>query len=481
MKTRSFRTNTKGGFWNNTPKEKILRVDNKYYFTRHAFSCANLEKKLGTTRRITSFFNKEYDPSLTRYGIITTLLQNFVVTDEPALSEFKSKGIVYVSPLIRTWQTAILIYGSIECDVPLKLIISPFIKETGSTNDNMPLPIEKQLDKMNSFLQYLDNLKFIGDGQDDYSKTIRTKIRNILNENKLIEIHYEHQIYAFKPNGKTKSSSTLVQKFAVKSNKIPHTEPQQTFIPLDESIESVEIPNIRRWKYLSMYLKNYGASTFGLFNNWVIKHRHEHSKMLSDDLKQSIQPTKESDPMKSVNHVFVVAHSHIMKAMYKHLTTDKRDLPIFDQNVWTMAIEYFSFANNGRNSVTLYNGQDKPTSDQIKLMPNNDEMLCYGNTRVEDAPRLTPADIRRMRSERVQQPMVSPASPRIARILDNQWGMNKLEYESDPEESKSADVGGSIRRRGVTLRRKSTRPGSGRLYTRQKGRRYLKSASLGKN
>ena len=81
---------------------------NTYIIKRHGFSCANMLKEQKKMKQYTIA-----DPSLCSYGIFSLL------RDKPKPEKFD--GIVFVSSLVRTWQTAILEYGSYG---PLTLIVS---------------------------------------------------------------------------------------------------------------------------------------------------------------------------------------------------------------------------------------------------------------------------------------------------------------------------------------------------------------------
>jgi hypothetical protein len=130
---------------------------NTYTFIRHGYSCANLFKSQKSYQQIT-----DPDPSLTTYGILTHLK-----TIPPKPENFNGK--VFVSSLIRTWQTAILEYGSYS--EPLTIIISPYIKEKHYQSkvdvfnvlssldvSNIPLPLDQQIQKMKKFMSMLNSI-----------------------------------------------------------------------------------------------------------------------------------------------------------------------------------------------------------------------------------------------------------------------------------------------------------------------------------
>jgi hypothetical protein len=124
-------------------REEEYVLVNKYTINRHAFSCANLLKSRGLDAVL---MNDQKDPSLTLYGIYTTLLLD---------RQDDFEGTVFVSQLVRTWQTAILLYGSLG---PLTLTIAPYIIETGMTESNKPLEEDGQRHRMEQFMILLKKI-----------------------------------------------------------------------------------------------------------------------------------------------------------------------------------------------------------------------------------------------------------------------------------------------------------------------------------
>ncbi len=116
-----------------------IQPQQSFQFTRHVMSCNNINagKVLG----------KDSEPSATNFGIIKTI--EFIKNPENAKAF--SSDIVHVSNLLRTWITAVLLYGSpatatttdtttapatpTDTATPtvnnreLKLCISPWLKE----------------------------------------------------------------------------------------------------------------------------------------------------------------------------------------------------------------------------------------------------------------------------------------------------------------------------------------------------------------
>lgn len=198
--------------WSRTPKtdESIIKTTQDcisfaprpfgktYIVHRHGFSCANLAKKAYSS--VGKFFMGTYydlnDPSLTLDAIVDILSTDFEIKSE--------NDFVCVSPLIRTWQTAILIYFSLENGggvIPkTTLLVTPYIKEKGNDGENMPLDIRLQLEKMDMFFNMLLYIKktvakppqFKGQqnlSTQENGQSIIKKIDNILNNSKIILVH----------------------------------------------------------------------------------------------------------------------------------------------------------------------------------------------------------------------------------------------------------------------------------------------------
>lgn len=114
------------------------------YLTRHAFSCANLQKEIGMYSLLKSRFKK--DPSITLWGMIGTIKKSNDYS--------KGKITVYVSCLTRTWMTAILLYNYSH----IHLMVSPYAKEQDFivfNDDNFPLNFKDQCKKLMEFLDYV--------------------------------------------------------------------------------------------------------------------------------------------------------------------------------------------------------------------------------------------------------------------------------------------------------------------------------------
>lgn len=127
-------------------------MDFQYQFTRHLASCNNIESG--------KLFGKDFEPSSTIYGIFKTIK----FTEDPSNSDSYKHNHVYVSNLIRTWITAVLLYGTHNSQ-ELTLYISPFLKEKHFSlgtlevkRGNFPKEIKHTAKKFEKFLLTLHDL-----------------------------------------------------------------------------------------------------------------------------------------------------------------------------------------------------------------------------------------------------------------------------------------------------------------------------------
>ena len=101
---------------------KNLSTKQRFQFTRHAQSCNN----------VTSVVDKVYEPSITYLGI----LDSIEFANQNAQVGAFTHNHICVSNLLRTWITAVLLYGSQiskmnneETRKILTLYICPYLKE----------------------------------------------------------------------------------------------------------------------------------------------------------------------------------------------------------------------------------------------------------------------------------------------------------------------------------------------------------------
>ena len=182
-------------------KKNILEIENneniwsiilnsgKYCITRHAFAIGNFNKENSKKSWFSALQNfkqvSDNDTKLSLYGILGSL--NF---DNTEINLNDCDNTVFVSILVRTWITAICLYlPKIGEYKEFTLVVSPFIKEFGDTNDNTPLPIDKQINIVKNFLRFLRNIDTTY--VSEKCKTSIEKIKKFFNDNGELVINGE--------------------------------------------------------------------------------------------------------------------------------------------------------------------------------------------------------------------------------------------------------------------------------------------------
>ena len=191
----------KTNFLSKKPSEKqVCETTLKYpigktiIFQRHAFSCANLLMEKGL---ITKALMDEKDPSLCLYGIQSVLSLDRTSTTVKDKGTPVFEGTVFVSSLIRTWQTAILEFAPLDFlpdsngTKTLSIIISPYIIEGGWSISNTPVSKHVQIYKMTQFMILLKNIFTMTKG------VTRKKIKKILECDIVIQ-EDDKDVYVYK-------------------------------------------------------------------------------------------------------------------------------------------------------------------------------------------------------------------------------------------------------------------------------------------
>lgn len=146
---------------------------------RHGFSCNNLKDVKGS--KIAALYRKDPEPSLTMWGILQCLDKSIEIS-----LDSKSQ-IVFVSPLVRTWLTATLLF--LPHTNNLKLQIAPYLKEhhqfSGDTG-NLPATPEQQVNKYTEFLNYL--LTINRQVEDPKDSNILSNLKKLVENGKTITI-----------------------------------------------------------------------------------------------------------------------------------------------------------------------------------------------------------------------------------------------------------------------------------------------------
>ncbi len=350
-----------------TPRQSFKQL-NTYTFQSEAFSCANL---------LYSF--TEPDPSLCSYGILS------VKHEYPR----HFKGTVFVSSLIRTWQTAILQYGSYG---PLTIIISPYIKSKHGTIDvvNRPLPFQSQIEKMKLFMEVIQGIESCKSISHTY-----TLVRG-------------DQRYTLRPQFRMLSTNTMD---AVVSTSTPLSE--SVFIPLVK-----EIPDPSYEKYYE--------DGFYYFDQWVRKY-----------------PERD---------IFVVSHDDFMKQMIRQLVAPDLVTPIFNESAWKIILTpNTSGAFNYK--MDILPGIPKPSKSVLARMDRKQEPLCHGvknvpNHAIEHVSEPMESSISSVHSEPMEssissvhsEPRESSVSSSRSNSMDSTSHLSRVSLGSDWSERESEPI-----------------------------------------
>lgn len=129
---------------------------NKFQFTRHIQSCNNAE-----SGEQTSFGRKNLEPSVSIYGIQKAV--EFAYKNRDRYKFDNSNNTIYVSNLLRTWITAVILYNNNfstnSNNKTLTLYISPYLKEKTKKilghefiRGNYPEDLQKTISRFIEFL-----------------------------------------------------------------------------------------------------------------------------------------------------------------------------------------------------------------------------------------------------------------------------------------------------------------------------------------
>jgi hypothetical protein len=140
------------------PRDRVPKSDPPYtfYITRHANSCNNIvpDKNISDVPYLKY---KRADPSLSSFGLFTLLYKRPAMLDSLKMQREEANAEVNVSSCVRTWMTAAGIYGDNSDDLestklPLKLVVSPYLKEKGKDPGNVPESIPSQVQKFKGWM-----------------------------------------------------------------------------------------------------------------------------------------------------------------------------------------------------------------------------------------------------------------------------------------------------------------------------------------
>jgi hypothetical protein len=171
---------------NQTDYNIVTRLDFNIYITRHAISCNNIldinfedkkkeakeeeakeEKrpdKLPKLERLKNSQYKDMDPLIIKENAIKIKKLKDKLENEHfesnVFNKIEGSSLVFVSPLIRTWLTAILLYYTYNFTKNIHLVISPFLKEFFTDmgvktfkKGNYPDPFSDQIDNLINFIK----------------------------------------------------------------------------------------------------------------------------------------------------------------------------------------------------------------------------------------------------------------------------------------------------------------------------------------
>jgi hypothetical protein len=228
--------------------------NNTFRITRHAFSIANTAKEkrklyytpdLRWIKRVRNQIS-EKDSALSIYGILSALNKNF----EGDINI----DTIYVSPLIRTWMTGVCLYLK-ECkEDKFKIVISPYIIEEGTTDDNIPNDFSIQC---NVFVNFLNILKKINDIKfiiPSYEKKVIIVFDG--RTNKSCEFKFESSSNLWSISDMTDVSLEIFLEINQPNIELPNTELHYTKLPnisFEKLIPGVMKPNKDAIKKLSRW------------------------------------------------------------------------------------------------------------------------------------------------------------------------------------------------------------------------------------
>lgn len=188
---------------------EIKKWPNQFFISRHGLSCANIRPHI-----LQIFYNSAvWDPSLCDKGAEYTINTGKLLRKKDYIPQ-TNKDIhsidIFVSPLLRTWMSAVTMYMSQNSSSEKKninLIISPFLNENyvygfGYFTGDLPIDFDSQSQKFITFL-------------NKYYKNSNMNITLIFKcpKQKKIKITFQksnNNMYTWNSNTKFDSSKTLI-------------------------------------------------------------------------------------------------------------------------------------------------------------------------------------------------------------------------------------------------------------------------------
>ena len=290
--------------------------------TRHATSCNNIDMGKGLIK-------KDSEPALSVYGITEAIKLAKREKEKGSTRFIAPPGIpIAVSGLIRTWETAVLLYGyqihsqqSNQGYTQLEIRVCPWLRETsgwGSAFDvgNMPKEIKHSIPKFIKFLNTLINVYDFAD------KNYRINTINI-------------------------------------------------YIPSTNSKNNASLNSIGDWQIIQIHL-NESKNEYMLHNNILcnirdtIYNKYGYQNEVGDIMKFMQWYTRLFPYSKEMVHI--VAHSQIMQQFVKKNLGTSLDEDITQQNCWSLTMEFHTKYDKS-DSIdiidSIQNGFNKPKGDKL--------------------------------------------------------------------------------------------------------------------
>lgn len=277
-----------------------------FQITRHAYSYNNA---------VENPFHKEVDPSLTDYGVTTSL--NFCIESKDRFNT----NLVFVSPFIRTWMTAVLLYK--RNDSKLRLFVTPHLKR--HNENNWQLEINFQLENFKEFMEKIYK----------YTKDFTVEIIWPIDDSKTFGFVFEH----------TADDNWVYSKLLNNTTTIENCTGYYSSKKTEYNNRNYDTTNI--WYYPNNYLN---GGSLEKFTQWWFYNRE----------------TIESIGMhKGYEKVHVVAHSNLMKDIFRTIFGHFKfiiDQRYTDTNLWSLQYKGLLKDEVSINNMYLKvcNGVEKP-------------------------------------------------------------------------------------------------------------------------
>ena len=298
----------------------------KILITRHSISCNN-EIKL-------KYWEKNIDPSLSYDGIKQALEKSYDSNTNINYKLIKDNPNVFVSCLVRTWMTAILLYGPhVEMNETLTLYVSPYLKERDRLKEEKlmgkrdigNLCNEEQrkhnINRMYLFYNILNELFNSESYMHLERKTIIVKIISIHDSNTIME----NDIKFILPTLMEKylgEHGVIGGGFFRRKNRVAPA-PVSTISSSIQNMKSEEDPLLIREYPLSVR----GDTTL-MKEEDVYKQIYEYYEQY-ENIRKFINWIINNERFNKMENIFVVSHGYVMKQFLTLFFT-----PLKDDDSW---------------------------------------------------------------------------------------------------------------------------------------------------